>query len=393
MNDTKKTTLFVTTALVMLAVSAGAYMVTRPPKATDFERIGTPFFENFTDAAQAKSLEVYAIDPKTMELRQFRVEFEQGVWRIPSHYNYPAEAADRLAATATSVMGLERESMVGRMKSDHERFGVVDPLDEENRDPDTAGQRLTLRDDMGEPLVDLIIGNEAGEVEAGPEQMAFDEHVVKKYYYVRRPDENQTYKIRLDIDLSTRFSDWIHPDLLQIETQDMRRIDINNYTLTERQVDPVGPKELFIKQGDQLQLKRDDSFAPWKLDGLDETAEEIDQARVNALARALDELKIVGVRPKTTYNGQQLLTADLKLNPIPELEQNPERFRQLINEVQFELESYGFNLAPGQNGSQELRLVSTHGEMEVGTVLGTVYSLHFVDQLSNSNKTRNGFDN
>ncbi len=377
MNDSLKTTIFAATALVMLGLSGWAYVATRPPEASDFDKIGQPFFERFTDAGAARSLEVSAIDPETLELRQFRVEYRDGLWRIPSHYNYPAEAADRLAATAASVLGLERESMVGRTKSDHERFGVLDPLDPELSDPEAAGQRITIRDEVGDVLVDLIIGKPAGEAEANPEQLAFDEVVATKYFYVRRPDENQTYKIRLDIDLSTRFADWIRPDLLEISQEEMREIDIRNYRLEERPTSPAGARELFKIQGDQLVLRRDGAFGPWSLDELNEVTEELDNARVDRIVRTLDELRIVGVRPKTTYQGKPIITADLKINRIPELEENPERFREMIQDVQYELEDYGFNLAPGPGGPRDLQLVSEKGEVSVGTDAGVRYTLHF----------------
>lgn len=376
MNDLAKTTIFAVTALVMLGLSAWAYVATRPPEISEFDKVGQPFFEEFTDASDARELEVSAIDPDTLELRQFRVEYRDGLWRIPSHYNYPAEAADRLAATASSVLGLERESMVGRAKTDHERFGVLDPLDPELSDPEAAGQRITIRDEAGEVLVDLIIGKPAGEVEANPEQMAFDEVIATKYYYVRRPDENQTYKIRLDIDLSTRFADWIRPDLLEISQEEMRQIEIQNYRLEERQTNPAGPRELFKIQGDQIVLRRDGAFGPWSLDGLNEETETLDNARVERIVRTLDELRIVGVRPKTTFQGKPIITADLKINRIPELEENPERFREMIQEVQYELEDYGFNLAPGPEGPRDLQLVSENGEVSVGTDAGVLYTLH-----------------
>ena len=129
--------------------------------------VGQPFFEAFNDAATAKSLEVIAVNPETASVEQFKVEEDDGLWRIPSHHNYPAEAADRLAATATSVIGLTRESLVGRVKGDHERFGVMDPLDEEARDPEFAGQRISIKDDAGDIMLDLIVGKQGGRSVAG----------------------------------------------------------------------------------------------------------------------------------------------------------------------------------------------------------------------------------
>ena len=93
--------------------------------------------------------------------------------------------------------------------------------------PESTGDRITLKDDDDEVLVDFIIGKEAGIVEVPVNEEDFEEGVAEKYYYIRRPDEVQTYKVRLNIDLSTKFSDWIDTDLLQLENRNLRRISID----------------------------------------------------------------------------------------------------------------------------------------------------------------------
>ena len=164
MNELTKTMTFVGAAVVMAAVAVGSHFMNRPTNSADFELVGKPFFESFDSASQAQSLEVIAMDPETARLRRFSVENQDGLWRIPSHSDYPAEAAARLATTATSVMGLERESLAGRLVKEHERLGVVDPLDESLEDSEAAGKRITLKDKDGDVVVDYIIGKEAGDV-------------------------------------------------------------------------------------------------------------------------------------------------------------------------------------------------------------------------------------
>ena len=302
----------------------------------------------------------------------FRVEEQDGVWTIPSHYGYPAEAADRLATCSSSLIGLTRESLVGRTKDDHERFGVLDPLDEDLLDPDAAGKRVTLKDSSGNVLVDLIIGKQAEERDATDRDIAFGQTQPVQEYYVRRPDEMQTYKIELDLELSTRFSDWIRPDLLDLEPSDLRRLAIDNYELKE-EADPLGRlTQLFKKQGDQLLLDREDGFGQWKLEGLADSM-ELDDAKVNKAVTTLSDLKIVGVRKKTGYKDEQLLTPDLKLNRIEELEQNLPLFQRIMAQLQNELSEYGFNLAPAGQNSQDLILVSNYGELMAGTNDGVVY--------------------
>ena len=384
MKDNLKTILFVLTALAMLGMAGLAYTNSKPVKIDDFELVGQPFFEGFKDAATAKSLEVSAVNPDTASVEQFKVEEDDGLWRIPSHHNYPAEAADRLADTATSVIGLTRDSLVGRIKGDHERFGVMDPLDEEARDPEFIGQRISIRDDAGDIMVDLIVGKQADEVIQSPSGTFDQTGGSKKVYYVRRPDENQTYKVELDIDLSTRFADWIRPDLLQIEPTEVRKLSIDNYEMKEERASPLSAPQLFKMQGEKLDFSREGDIGPWVMSGMNEQTETLDNARVNQLVTGLDELQIVGVRPKTMFDGNQVLTPDLTLNKdvIQRFKSNSQELQALISQVQFELQEYGFNLAPAAGGGQELMLVSETGEMSVGTDKGVVYSLQFGKPVS-----------
>ncbi|MCH2182557.1 MAG: DUF4340 domain-containing protein [Mariniblastus sp.] len=379
MNDSLKTLLFALAALLMLGVAITVYYQSQPLPIDDFQLVGQPFYDQFNDAQEAQSLEVTAIDPQTATLQRFKVEQDDGLWTIPSHYDYPAEAADRLAATATSVMGLTRESLVGRVKGDHERLGVLDPLDEETLDPESAGQRISIKDSSGDVLVDLIVGKQAGERTPDPLGAFDDAPMGQDFYYVRRPDETQTYKVLLDIDLSTRFADWIRPDLLQIDPPEVRQISIDNYEMKEERSNPLAAPQLFKMQGEQLDLTRMGDVGPWNLVGFDEKTETLDSARVDELVAGLDELTIVGVRPKTLFDGLQVLTPNLKLNPqvVQRFKSNRPELQNLINQVQFELKEYGFNLAPGPQGADDLMLVSETGEMSLGTDKGVVYSVQF----------------
>ena len=373
MNELTKTMTFVGAAVVMAAVAVGSHFMNRPTNSADFELVGTPFFESFDSASQAQSLEVVAMDPETARLKRFSVENQEGLWRIPSHSNYPAEAAARLATTATSVMGLERESLAGRLAKEHERLGVVDPLDESIEDPEAAGKRITLKDAAGEVVVDYIIGNEAGDVVLSSTEAPFGQRGDEKYYYVRRPDENQTYKVKLEIDLSTKFSDWIDPDLLRLEENELTKIEINNYSVEEERSALGQTLTMLKKQGDILKLGRATPTDSWMLEGLTEATEELTSSRVDEILGVLDELKIAGVRPKFKYKGHLLLTADLKLNEQPEFKANQREYGAAIDRLQNELDQKGFNLAGTEN---KLELVSKYGELTVGTDKGVQYTLH-----------------
>ncbi len=377
MNESAKTTGFVLVAGLMLALAVLTFWANQPPQISDFSNVGQPFFENFSGGNQAESLEVYALDASGKQ-RQFSVKKSNGLWTIPSHYNYPAEAAERLANTAASLIGLTREALVGRLPSEHERLGVVDPTSDAANDPETAGTRLVLKDRTGDVLVDLIVGKK---LEANSERGSedpFKDKALQTRYYLRRTDENQTYQAGLQLELSTKFTDWIDDRLLGIESRQLKQLAVDRYELREQALDPLGQQvRLTMVPGTTLEFSRENGFAPWDLVGLNAESETMDASKVNNFINTLTGLKIAGVRPKYRYEKQQLLTADLKLNRIPELEQNPEAFELALTKMQQELSEYGFNVAPNPKNQDDLILVSEQGELTFGTEQGIRFYLNF----------------
>ena len=67
--------------------------------------------------------------------RPFKVTRKDGKWVIPSHYDYPADAKQRLVNTATGVIGLVKDSIRSDRVEDQEAFGVIDPLDTKAQQP------------------------------------------------------------------------------------------------------------------------------------------------------------------------------------------------------------------------------------------------------------------
>ena len=80
-------------------------------RATDFNDQGTPFFPDFKDPLACTDLEVVEFEPSTATASRFRVMFKDKKWVIPSHYNYPADAKDRLSKTAAAVMDLTKDTI------------------------------------------------------------------------------------------------------------------------------------------------------------------------------------------------------------------------------------------------------------------------------------------
>lgn len=373
MNEIKTTFTFLVSALVLGALALVSHFKNQPSGTENFELVGTPFFENFESASQAQSLMVSAVDEDSGRLERFEVNNQNGLWRIPSEYDYPAEAADRLATTASSVMGIVREALAGRLSNEYAKLGVLDPLADDIEDPDGVGKRITLRDADDEVVVDLIIGKEAGDVVLTGAEAPFGNSSGEKYYFVRRPDEQQTYKVKLKIDLSTKFSDWIDPDLLRIDPNSVTGVTIDNYSLEEDQSNPLSPnKALFKAQGDKVQLTRESNTEAWKLDGLIPEVEDLEAAKITEMLGVLDQLKIAGVRPKSKYRGFFLLTPDLKLNLQPDFETDKQGLAQAIQQLQGELDQKGFNLA---GTAEKMELVAQNGDISIGTEQGVLYTL------------------
>ena len=382
MNEASKTVTFIITAAVLGVAASSSYWMTQPADIVGFEKVGQEFFPEFQDATTARSLQVTAYDFDTDGLREFSVERVDGLWRIPSHHNYPAEAADRLARTATSLIGLERESIVARRITRHEEYGVVDPADTE-ADPDTAGQRITLRNEAGDILADYIIGKPAGIADEDQSKMVRDIGQPDDYYYVRVPDEKETYKARIQIDLSTRFSDWINPDLLKLAAADINRLEIDNYELSENDViGENGQIQTRISKRviDSQKLTRD-GFSAWELDGLNPETEELNTLKVEEIVTLLDSMKIAGVRPKLKLDGQLLIKSDLTINE--ELaRKNPQLFQSRVFQMQQDLERRGFTIGADEKDPTKIALMASRGELRAATKDGVLYTLYFGRSVS-----------
>lgn len=377
MKETSKTLAFVVAALVLTGLAGVTWQANRPQLISDFGSIGQPFFDRLESNKNATNLEVIALDDKGAR-RRFQVRKQGELWTIPSHYDYPAEAAERLAKTASAVVGLRREALAGRNASEHERYGVLDPDTAGTADAQSVGKRLVLKDGSGNTLADFILGKEATAIENDDDRAAFERDRTEKFYYVRRTDENLTYKVKLNLNLSTRFADWIDPALLQVEGNQLVKMGIDDYQLREEAGDAFGTVRTLAKiPGKPSTLTRSTGLDPWSMEGLDSAKFELNTAKVNEVAGTLAELNIVGVRPKFKWNGQQLLTADLQLvtpaglqSGTPEFEQ----FQEAVLTLQDELSDRGFQFA---KKGEQLILVSEAGEFVAGTEDGVAYALQF----------------
>lgn len=333
MSERKKTYLYAGVAVILLVMALLTMPRTKTPEA--FFDQGEYFFPDFKDPNAATSLEVIDFNQETGEAIPFKVLFRDGKWTIPSHHDYPADGKDRLAKTAAGVIDIKKDDFRTDNPADYESCGVIDPLDETSTSLTGRGKRVTIKGESDQILADFIIGREPEDREG--------------FRFVRVPNQKRVYVAKMDVDISTTFSDWIESDLLKVEKDDIVEITLKDYSVDER----TGR----IDQRDLLVLKKDEKENLWKANRMS-ADQEVDPTKMHILLSELDQLTIVGVRPKPEGLSQSL----------KRIEGGGIRLRQTDL---FSLQDKGFYF--GTDGS----LLSNEGEVQVRTKEGIVYTLRF----------------
>ena len=348
---TKKTHMeTVKTALFVAAAASASILAfaTRPAPVgiEPDEQVGEPLFAEFTDPLTATGLEIVSYDEELGQITTFKVLQEQeGIWVIPSHQSYPADAEDRLAESATMFVDLKVISVVSEAEGTHEEYGVVEPDAEKTSLGDQGvGTFVTVYGKGNTKLAELIIGK------AVPHQ--------SRQRFARLPGKARVYQLQIDPSrLSTKFSDWIDTDLLRLNVFDVDSITVRDYSLgqgviEERMVITVR-EQAGTWQVDQFTEFLDGQMVPTSLaDG-----EELNQQRLNTLRDSLDDLRIVNVQRKP-----KALEADLIADG-----QSP-----LDDESLTSLAQRGFHLPRGGG-----ELLSSNGEVLINTKDGVTYLLRF----------------
>ncbi len=270
MGENQRTLLYVGAAIVLALL---AYLLAPRNITSDaFEDQGQPFYPEFQDPNEAVALEVIDFDEAAGSAVPFKVIFSEGKWSIPSHHDYPADGKDQLARTAAGFIDVTKDDFRSADMSDLESFGLIDPLNE-TASLTGRGQRITIKGEGDKVLVDFILGKEASGQPG--------------YRFVRVPDQNRVYAAKIDVELSTRFEDWIDTDLLQTNRYRFDKIVIDDYSIDER--------TRRVSKGDQVVLRSEDG--QWRADKM-ASNQVMDTTKLENLLNTLDSLSIVGVRPK-----------------------------------------------------------------------------------------------
>ena len=99
------------------------------------------------------------------------------------------------------------------------------------------------------------------------------------------------YAAKIDVEISTKFEDWIERDLLKVEQAKIDEVVLNDYSINER--------TYMVDQRDRVELSKDDGT--WTANRM-RANQEVDSTKMNDLLSAVDGLQIVGVRPEAGRN-------------------------------------------------------------------------------------------
>ena len=376
MSEVAKTTVFVAIAIAALAVLMLVSYTNRPAEmATDADDlIGQPLFADF-DPLDITSLEIIKYDESTGQPNRFMVAQVDGIWSIPSHDDYPADAKDQLAEAAGSVIGRTVNGVASINPGDHALYGVIDPGAKDLKPGSVGvGSRVVMKgvqnDKNDQTLLALIIGKKADEE--------------KELYYVRRVGQDPTYTMKLDPEkLSTKFDDWIEKDLLKLNTWDIKQVMTRDHSVDEANMALVQRGEMVLEYNDtgepQWKMLVDQEFDDGKWVPVKMTdSEELNSTKLNEMKTALDELKIVDVRRKPAGLSGNLQAEKGFLND---------------NEARMSLMSKGF--FPARVSGREEQIFSNEGDIYVMMKDGVQYVLRFgniAGDTNDGNKKKEGED-
>ena len=332
-------------------VLAGLAYATLPaPSINNVDaRTGQVLFKDFQDPTKAASLEIVRYDTDKNKVESLKVAKTGGIWSLPSHGNYPADAQDQLKDAAGSMLGVKALGLATEFAEEHHLFGVLDPTQKvEDSKKKDVGMLVVIGDGKGGELARMIIGKPVKD-QAGQrfvriaEGQTFTDHV-----YVAKVDVEK---------LPTDFNKWIERDLLKLNPLDVQRMTLMDYSVLKED------GAFFAQKRMEAAVSWDTLNGVWNLDGFKVftqnrphdaalgEGEELNKQKLDEMKTALDDLKIEDVKRKPAGGDP------LKPNP----------------EAQNLMVKMGFIPARDQ------KLYSTNGEVQIDLKDGVKYILRFGD--------------
>ena len=189
--------------VVTLAVVIGAWQVSKtnaPTVELSADSLYPALIENINDI---NKILIRSADDAT-ELKR-----DGETWTISNRDNFPA----KFDAVKSTLLKIADTSVIEKKTAIAEKYatlGVNDPTD-----ADGKGVRVDIHNNDGEQLVALIIGNERQGRALG-----------EANYYIRRVEDEASYLVSGELDISAQVDDWLEADIVDIDTERVRRITI-----------------------------------------------------------------------------------------------------------------------------------------------------------------------
>ncbi len=331
-------------------VLAGLAYATLPAPSTNvIPRRQGLLFPDFQDPTKAASLEIVRYDADKNKIDSLKVAKTGGLWTLPSHGNYPADAQDQLKDAAGSLLGMKALGVATEFSEEHHLFGVLDPTQKvEDSKKKDVGMLVVIGDGKGGDLVRLIIGKPVKD-QAGQRFVRVAEGSTFT---------DDVYVAKVDVEkLPTDFNKWIERDLLKLNPLDVQRMTLMDYSVLKEE------GAFFAQKRIEAAVSWDTLNGVWNLDGFKVftqnrprdaalgEGEELNKQKLDEMKTALDDLKIEDVKRKPAGGDP------LKPNA----------------EAQALMVKMGFIPARDQ------KLYSTNGEVHVDLKDGVRYVLRFGD--------------
>jgi hypothetical protein len=319
--------------------------------------IGQPLFPKFDDPQAARRLEIVTFDENTAKLREFQVAQVDGLWVIPSEGDYPADAAQQMGDAAASLLGLEIVGVASESARDHAELGVIEPKETQLSVGDkNVGTLIALQDEKKDDLIRLIVGKPV----EGDSELRF----------VRKPDQEVVYVSKIDLTkFPTQFDKWIEKDLLKLNTFDVARVTLKDYSVVpgQRGFNYSGRMEASADWNAEKSAWELDDFKAYSRANQEWVSaplgdyEELNSQKLNDLKTALDDLQIVDVVKKPAGLREILKAGGDILGQ-----------RDLMESLLL------FGFLPAQPpGADQIEIVASNGEVTVDTKDGVQYVLRF----------------
>ncbi len=322
---------FIPILVVFVLITSAFAWIPRPAVvATGLERVGTVIGRE-VPPEEIADISVSTWDDAAKAARTFRVRRRGDGWIIPSHFDYPADG-DRQVGQTAGIIGVTRGRFVTEDPSTFAELGVIDPGSERAVTAEKHGRRVTLRDGAGAVVIDLVVGDSAGD----------------GTYFVREADSNEVFTAKVDAhNLRTGFTDWVKPDLLQISRDDIRAVRIKDYSVDERSGR--------IDSRAELAFTRSDANAAWASPQAP-AGKQPKKTEVDAVVSELTFLRLAGIRP---FQAEWLQPRGFFFAESPALLERPDA------------------MVVSLGGNRRVAVIGNEGETVVTTRNGLTYHLFF----------------